>query len=96
MVRDFLHFMSLVNIDTEDDRLSMCRSTVMVGLFIQQAIAMFVLKSGAGFSIFKWIALLASDFLEQSKAGASFFFSDAIVAESYFFVNTVRFDVHLA
>lgn len=66
----------------------------MVGLFIQQAIAMFVLKSGAGFAIFKWIALLASDFLEQSKAGASFFFSDAVVAESYFFVNTVRLDVH--
>lgn len=27
--------------------------TVIVGLFLQQAIALFVLKTGAGFSIFK-------------------------------------------
>lgn len=51
---------------------------------------MFVLKSGAGFHIFKWVALLASDFLSQSTAGAEFFFSAAVVAEDYFFVNTVR------
>ncbi|EED77482.1 predicted protein, partial [Postia placenta Mad-698-R] len=63
--------------------------TVIVGLFIQQAIAMFVLKSGAGFHIFKWVALLASDFLSQSTAGAEFFFSAAVVAEEYFFVNTL-------
>ncbi|KAF9805367.1 hypothetical protein IEO21_09070 [Rhodonia placenta] len=63
--------------------------TVIVGLFIQQAIAMFVLKSGAGFHIFKWVALLASDFLSQSTAGAEFFFSAAVVAEDYFFVNTL-------
>lgn len=41
------------------------RPTVVVGLFLQQAIAMFVLKSGAGFKIFSWIAILASDFLAQ-------------------------------
>lgn len=63
--------------------------TVIVGLFMQQAIAMFVLKSGAGFSIFKWIALLASDFLEQSQAGATFFFDAATVAKGWFFVNTL-------
>ena len=40
---------------------------MLVGLFVQQAIAMFVLKSGAGFSIFKWIAFLASDFLAQAE-----------------------------
>ncbi|KZT10605.1 uncharacterized protein LAESUDRAFT_720943 [Laetiporus sulphureus 93-53] len=73
---------------------SSCRSqvpwpTVIVGLFIQQAIAMFVLKSDAGYSIFKWIATLASDFLSQSKAGAEFFFDAATVAKGWFFVNTL-------
>jgi len=31
--------------------------TVIVGLFVQQAIALFVLKSGAGFHTFKWLNL---------------------------------------
>jgi concentrative nucleoside transporter, CNT family len=65
------------------------RPTVIVGLFVQQAIAMFVLKSGAGFSIFKWIALLASDFLAQALQGAAFFFSTDVINLHWFFVNTV-------
>jgi len=63
--------------------------TVIVGLFMQQAIALFVLKSGAGFSIFKWIATLASDFLNQSRAGAQFFFDAETVSKGWFFVNTL-------
>lgn len=73
------------------------RRTVIVGLFTQQAIAMFVLKSGAGFSIFKWLAIAASDFLAQAKAGATFFFDAETVAKNWFFVNTVswiRFSGH--
>ena len=67
------------------------RATVIVGLILQQAIAMFVLKSGAGFAIFKWIAFLAKDFLEQALAGAAFFFDPVTVAENHwFFVNVVR------
>lgn len=50
---------------------------------------MFVLKSGAGFSIFKWIAFLASDFLAQALEGAAFFFSTDVVNNHWFFVNTV-------
>ena len=53
---------------------------------------MFVLKSGAGFSIFKWIAYLASDFLEQALAGAQFFFDADVVAKHWFFVNTVSWE----
>ena len=63
--------------------------TVIVGLFMQQAIALFVLKSGAGFSIFKWIATLASDFLSQGLAGAQFFFNADVIQQFWFFVNTV-------
>lgn len=50
---------------------------------------MFVLKSGAGFSIFKWIAILASDFLSQALQGAEFFFSADVINQHWFFVNTV-------
>ncbi|KAJ7124936.1 Na+ dependent nucleoside transporter C-terminus-domain-containing protein [Mycena epipterygia] len=63
--------------------------TVIVGLFIQQAIALFVLKSGAGFSIFKWIATLASDFLAEALVGAAFFFDAETVTKHWFFVNTL-------
>lgn len=66
------------------------RPTVIVGLFLQQAIALFVLKTSAGFSIFTWIATLASDFLNQSKAGATFFFDAETISKGWFFVNTVK------
>ena len=63
---------------------------ILVGLFFQQAIALFVLKSGAGFKIFSWLANLASDFLAQGLQGAAFFFDPATVANNHwFFVNTV-------
>ncbi len=65
------------------------RPTVIVGLFIQQAIALFVLKSGAGFSIFDWVATLASDFLNEGLVGAVFFFDQETINKHWFFVNTV-------
>jgi len=66
------------------------RQTVIVGLFFQQAIALFVLKSGAGFKIFKWLAFLAADFLEQSKVGAIFFFDeDSVVTKHWFFAGVL-------
>lgn len=66
------------------------RPTVIIGLFLQQVIALFVLKSGAGFSIFKWIATLANDFLAQSEAGATFFFDQETFDKHWFFVGVVR------
>ena len=56
---------------------------------MQQAIALFVLKTDAGFSIFNWIATLASDFLLQANAGSGFFFDADTIAKHWFFVNTV-------
>lgn len=59
-------------------------------MFLQQVIALFVLKTGAGFSIFKWIATLAGDFLDSGLAGAAFFFdADTVATKHWFFVNTV-------
>lgn len=74
---------------TSRDRRNIPWPTVIVGLFLQQAIALFVLKSGAGFSIFNWIATLASDFLNEGLVGAGFFFDPDTVNKHWFFVNTL-------
>ncbi|KAG8893565.1 hypothetical protein FRC01_013507, partial [Tulasnella sp. 417] len=71
------------------DRKAVPWPTVIVGLMLQQIIAIFVLKTSAGFSIFSWVAYLAKDFLEQAYKGSAFFFSDEIVSKHYFFVNTL-------
>jgi CNT family concentrative nucleoside transporter len=54
---------------------------------MQQAIACFVLKSGAGFRIFNWIAAAAKDFLHQGGLAATFFFNADSIA--FFFVNVL-------
>ncbi|KAM0749765.1 hypothetical protein T439DRAFT_326647 [Meredithblackwellia eburnea MCA 4105] len=63
--------------------------TVIVGLIYQQAIALFVLKSGAGFAIFNWIATLAADFLAQAYPASVFFFGDNAVNTLHLFFTTV-------
>ncbi|TFY83366.1 hypothetical protein EWM64_g651 [Hericium alpestre] len=63
--------------------------TVIVGLFFQQVIALFVLKTDAGFKIFDWLAILASDVLHEGLVGAVFFFSSDVIADKWFFVNTL-------
>ncbi|KAI9433080.1 Na+ dependent nucleoside transporter C-terminus-domain-containing protein [Lactarius psammicola] len=60
--------------------------TVIVSLFVQQAIALFVLKSGPGFHTFKWLATLASDFLAQGLVGAAFFFELDTLFTIIFFI----------
>ena len=65
------------------------RALSAIGLFLQQAIALFVLKSDAGFKIFKWIATLASDFLDQGLVGAEFFFDADTIGKHWFYVNTL-------
>jgi concentrative nucleoside transporter, CNT family len=65
--------------------------TVIVGLIMQQAIALFVLKTGASFHIFKWLATLASDFSSNGHAGGAFFFDQETVdTKQWIFVNVVR------
>lgn len=68
---------------------AICWPTVIVGLFLQQTIALFVLKTGAGFSLFKYIANLANDFLSEANVGAQFFFDAETVAKKWFFVNVL-------
>ncbi|KAG8862462.1 hypothetical protein FRB96_001533 [Tulasnella sp. 330] len=71
------------------DRRAIPWPTVIVGLMFQQIIALFVLKTKAGFDMFSWIAYLAADFLAQAYAGAAFFFSQDVVNQHWFFVNTL-------
>ncbi|KAG1752998.1 Na+ dependent nucleoside transporter C-terminus-domain-containing protein [Suillus lakei] len=71
------------------NRSAICWPTVIVGLFLQQTIALFVLKTGAGFSLFKYIADLANDFLSEANVGAQFFFDAETVAKKWFFVNVL-------
>jgi len=64
--------------------------TIIVSLFTQQAIALFVLKTHAGFDLFMWIANLAADFSNQGLVGAVFFFDQDIVQNKrWLFVNGV-------
>ncbi|KAF9227300.1 hypothetical protein BS17DRAFT_793807 [Gyrodon lividus] len=74
---------------TSANRSAISWPTVIVGLFIQQTVALFVLKTGAGFSLFRYIADLAYDFLSEAKVGAQFFFDAETVAKNWFFVNTL-------
>ncbi|KAN0138308.1 Na+ dependent nucleoside transporter C-terminus domain containing protein [Lactarius tabidus] len=74
---------------TSKNRSAIQWRTVIVGLFIQQAIALFVLKSGAGFHTFKWLATLSSDFLAEGLVGATFFFDIDTVNKHWFFVNVL-------
>ncbi|CUA74577.1 Solute carrier family 28 member 3 [Rhizoctonia solani] len=68
--------------------------TVIVGLFMQQAIALFVLKTDAGFKIFLWIARLAADFLHQANPAAGFFFGGGntnwFLQFAWFFFKTLN------
>jgi CNT family concentrative nucleoside transporter len=68
---------------------ALVRPTVIVGLFIQQVIALFVLKTGAGYSIFNWIATAASDLLNCGHTGAKFFFDEETINKGWFFVNVL-------
>lgn len=71
------------------NRSAICWPTVIVGLFLQQTIALFVLKTGAGYSLFKYIADLANDFLSEANVGAQFFFDAETVAKKWFIVNVL-------
>ncbi|KAH7915210.1 Na+ dependent nucleoside transporter C-terminus-domain-containing protein [Hygrophoropsis aurantiaca] len=74
---------------TSTNRSAVCWPTVIVGLVFQQVVALFVLKTGAGYHLFKYIADLAYDFLTQAYVGAEFFFDADTIGKHWFFVNTL-------
>ncbi|KAA1064812.1 hypothetical protein PGT21_015547 [Puccinia graminis f. sp. tritici] len=66
-----------------------CWRNVIVGLILQQLLALAVLKSKAGYDFFHWIATAATDILDQGTKVGGFFFSPQVVDNHWFFVNTL-------
>ena len=56
---------------------------------MQQVVALFVLKTGAGQAIFGWIAQTTSDFLGQGPLAAIFFFDAETIGKHWFFINVL-------
>jgi CNT family concentrative nucleoside transporter len=80
---------------TSKNRSAIPWPTVIVGLFFQQIVAMFVLKTGAGFSIFTWIATLVADFLNEAQTGVAFVFTPEIAVDHWLFASTVSSISHI-
>ncbi|RPA85463.1 H+/nucleoside cotransporter [Ascobolus immersus RN42] len=62
---------------------------VIVGMLIQFIIALFVLRTGAGFDIFKWISDMARSLLGFASLGTSFLFSEETANLGWFSVNVL-------
>ncbi|EHS64090.1 uncharacterized protein PGTG_20793 [Puccinia graminis f. sp. tritici CRL 75-36-700-3] len=63
--------------------------TIIVGLILQQLLALVVLKSKAGYDFFNWIAKAATDLLDQGTKAGGFFFSSQVLEYHWYFVNTL-------
>lgn len=63
--------------------------TVWVGIFAQYVVALFVLRTKAGYDFFNWISFLARKLLSFAGDGAAFLTSADVVAKGYFIANTI-------
>lgn len=81
---------------TSRNRKQIVWHTVIVGMLVQFLVALFVLRSGAGFDIFNFVATLARDLLGFSSDGVIFLtqtefydMTDPITPTSWFLVTTI-------
>lgn len=81
---------------TSRNRKKIVWHTVIVGMLVQFLVALFVLRSGAGFDIFNFVATLARDLLGFSSDGVIFLtqtefydMTDPITPTSWFLVTTI-------
>ncbi|THU89972.1 hypothetical protein K435DRAFT_781400 [Dendrothele bispora CBS 962.96] len=72
---------------TSQNRSQIPWPTVIVGLFLQQLIALFVFKTKAGFDIFHFIITAVIDFFSSTAAGQVFLFDQDTVDKHWFIVN---------
>lgn len=63
--------------------------TIVWGMFLQFAIALFVLRTKAGYDFFTWISFLARKLLSFSGDGAAFLTSQSFVGEGWFIITTL-------
>lgn len=57
--------------------------TVVLGIGFQFIIALFVFRTGAGYSLFEWIAIAAADLLKQGQIGGAAFFCEYGLAKCH-------------
>ncbi|CBQ72064.1 related to Sodium/nucleoside cotransporter [Sporisorium reilianum SRZ2] len=62
---------------------------VMTGLGLQVIIGLLVFKTGAFFSLAKWLAFAAADLLAQGQLGGAAFFWGDLAGQHYFFIDTL-------
>ncbi|KAG0145918.1 hypothetical protein CROQUDRAFT_45084 [Cronartium quercuum f. sp. fusiforme G11] len=74
---------------TSVDRTKIRWRTVILGLIFQQALALFVLHTSAGFDLFNWLATAFTDLLGQGTRAAGFFFNQQVMDQHWFFVNVL-------
>lgn len=81
---------------TSRNRKKIVWHTVIVGMLVQFIVALFVLRSGAGYDIFNFISTLARDLLGFASDGVKFLTADAfydmttpITPSSWFLVSTI-------
>ncbi|ESK93550.1 h+ nucleoside cotransporter [Moniliophthora roreri MCA 2997] len=72
---------------TSNNRSHIPWPTVIVGLLLQQIVALFVLKTDVGFSIFDWIITLVRTFLNFTSAGIVFILSEEMANENWFILH---------
>ncbi|KAL8696541.1 MAG: hypothetical protein Q9201_007608 [Fulgogasparrea decipioides] len=63
--------------------------TVIVGMFVQFIVALFVLRSGAGYNIFNFVSELARDLLGFANLGTSFLTADSVPKLGWFLVSVL-------
>ncbi|CAL8582923.1 hypothetical protein XPA_008564 [Xanthoria parietina] len=63
--------------------------TVIVGMLVQFIIALFVLRSGAGYSIFSFVSELARDLLGFANQGTSFLTAPSVPKLGWFLVGVL-------
>jgi CNT family concentrative nucleoside transporter len=74
---------------TSRNRKKIVWHTVIVGMLCQFIIALFVLRTKAGFDIFTFISDLARELLGFAKAGVEFLTTAEIAAQTFFFFSVL-------
>ncbi|KAI4103153.1 MAG: hypothetical protein L6R37_003974 [Teloschistes peruensis] len=74
---------------TSRDRKAVKWHTVIVGMFVQFIIALFVLRSGAGYDIFSFVSELARDLLGFADQGTAFLTAATVPKLGWFLVTVL-------
>lgn len=74
---------------TSRNRKKIVWHTVIVGMLVQFIIALFVLRTKAGYDIFTFISGLAGDLLSFAHRGVAFLTTEQIASNKYFFFSVI-------